>query len=185
MKKLLILFGGLVFLCLVLSGFSHLFWGVDVRILFAGYFKSPVSFFVFVGEMIFLYALFIYVLSRIKSERRIRRLISAMPIPVRVVRMFSLPAFKLPHPCADPACEGILIYTTACEPHSLVGADGKVLFPSSSNRCRIDIGALARYRQRLGGKDRLFCTVCGVEYDWRVIQPKNHPFNLYNILLPR
>lgn len=185
MKKLLILFGGLAIFAINFVWLLSLILGVDEETLFAGYFKSLVSFAVFAGEMIFLYALFIYVLFRIESERRIKGLISAMPIPVRIVRVFSLPGFKLPHPCADPACEGTLIYTIACEPHSLAGTDGKVLFPNSSNRCRIDIGALARYRQRLSGEDRLFCAACGMEYNWRVIHPKNHPLNLHNILMPR
>ncbi len=185
MKKLLILFGGLAIFAIDFDWLQSLFSGVDEGILFSGYFKSLARFAVFAGEMIFLCAIFIYVLFRMESERRIKVLIGAMPIPVRIVRIFSLPGIRIPQPCTGPSCEGTLIYTTACEPHSLAEADGKVFFPTSSNRCRIDIGALARYRQRLSGEDRLFCAVCGIEYDWRIIHPKNHPLNLYNILMPR
>lgn len=152
--------------------------GVDLWVLFAGYFKSPVSAIFFVGEMIVLYLFFIFVSEGIKSGYRIKRIIRDLPIPVRIVRAM----FRVPYPCDNPRCGGFLVSTTVCEPHSLTGADGKVLFPSSDNRCRIDIGLIAQYRQRFGGVDRLFCTDCGMEYDWRGIRPADHPLDLREIL---
>lgn len=156
--------------------------GVDPYVLLAGYFKSPVSAIFFAGKMIILYLLFIYVSKGIKGERRIRRIIRELPIPVRIVKSFVVPLFRVPYPCDNSRCGGIIVCTTVCEPHSLTGADGKVLFPSSDNRCRIEIGLIAQYRQRFGGVDRLFCTDCGMEYDWRGIHPADHPLDLREIL---
>lgn len=179
MKKLLILSGLVIFaigFVLILSQVR----GVDPKILFVAYLKVLVNFLWFVCKLSLVYAIFVYMVYRVASERKIRKDIAALPIPVQVIRL-PLPGFSLPHQC-DLDCKGVLVCTTVFETHSLVGADGKVYFPSSNNWCKIDMGLLAQYRQRLRGEDRLFCTDCGMEYDWRVIRPKNHPLNLYKIL---
>lgn len=178
MKKLLICFGGLVIFVIGFVLILSQVRGADPIV----YFKMLINFLWFVCKLALVYAIFAYMLYRAASERKIRKDIAALPIPVRVMRLSSLPGFRFPYSCYDTECKGVLVGTTICEPHSLVGEDGKVFFPSASNWCEINIGLLAQYRQILGREDRLFCTDCGMEYDWRVIRPKNHPLNLYKIL---
>lgn len=184
-KALIYLFGGLAAFTANFIVIQSLVLRADPWVLFAGHFKSPFSALLFAIRMISMFVFSIYALARIRSERKIKQTVNALPIPVRTMRPHSLPGFRLPYPCNDllnMKCRGVLVSTTVCEPHSLASMDGKVLFPHSDNRCRINIGLLAQYRQELKNEDRLFCTDCGVEYDWRVIQPMKHPLNLYNIL---
>lgn len=182
MKRLLICFGGLAILVIGIVLILSLIRGVDPKILLVVSLQALGNFFLFICELVIVYALLGYALYRIASERKIRKDIAALLIPVRVMRLSSLPGFRFPYSCYDTDCKGVLVSTTICEPHSLAGPDGKVLFPSSDNRCRIGIGPLAQYRQRFGGVDRLFCTDCGTEYDWRGVRPADHPLNLYKIL---
>lgn len=178
MKKLLICLSSLVIFATGIVLIQPLIQEIDLKILF----KALGNFILFVAEILLLYSVFAYIIYRMASERKIRKDIDVLPIPVRVMRLSSLPGFRFPYQCYDTECEGVLVSTIVCEPHSLAEEDGKVFFPSSSNWCRISIGLLAQYRQVLSREDRLFCTDCGTEYDWRVIRPKDHPLNLYKIV---
>ena len=131
---------------------------------------------------IFLYYVgIVYLAYRWAKEKKIRQALN-LPIPLEVLRQFSVPGFRLPFHCADPRCGGVIVRTVINDPHSLAGSDKTVYFRTASNRARITLGFLARYRQIFGRQERLFCLGCGTEY-MNPIAPEKDPLNLYDILI--
>jgi len=131
---------------------------------------------------IFLYYVGIaYLAYRWVKEKKIRQAMN-LPIPLKALRQFSVPGFRLPFHCADPRCGGVIVRTVINDPHSLAGSDKTVYFRTASNRARITLGFLARYRQIFGRRERLFCLGCGTEYINPIV-PEKDPLNLYDILI--
>lgn len=135
---------------------------------------------VFVIKLFLYYIGIVYVAYRWTKEKKIKQAIQ-LPVPLIVPRLSGVPGFRLPFYCTDPRCKGVIVQTVVNDPHTKADLDGTVLFYTASNKARIAMGLLARYRQIFSRHEKLFCIKCGTEY-MNLAVPEKNPLNLYAVL---